>query len=418
MESAFRARWEEPSVEPSITNATTPATADDYVLVGGGLQNALITLALLERRPAARLCLIERDARIGGNHTWCFHEGDVPVAARPWLDRLVVRRWAAHEVIFPSYRRRLPEAYAAIDSERLQREVEAAIARAPHARIIKACVREVEPDGVILDGGQRLAAQLVVDARGPEHATMAAGGYQKFLGLDLALDGGTPPDVPILMDATVEQRDGFRFMYVLPWAHDRVLIEDTYYSDRPELDAAVSRQRVLQYARQLGLGVREVLREEHGVLPIPTRLGQQPGHAPPLRAGYAGGLFHPTTGYSLPVAVRLALHLAARPAHAALGEEYARWLRPHHQQVRFCLGLNRMLFDAFAPEQRHHVLERFYRLPVETIRRFYALELSQTDRARILCGRPPRGFSLRRWLARSVSGSRAPRPLISRGPSV
>lgn len=373
-------------------------TLDDYVLVGGGLQNALITLALLEQRPDVRLSLIEREARLGGNHTWCFHESDVPEAARPWLERLVVKRWQEHDVAFPSYRRRLNGAYAAIDSERLQREVEAAIARAPHARRLTASVREVRPDGVTLDGGERLSARLVVDARGPEHAKVAAGGYQKFLGLELAVDGGAPT-VPMLMDATVEQHDGFRFIYVLPWDSNRLLIEDTYYSDGPELDAGALRQRVLEHARRSGLKVREVLREERGVLPIPTRLGAEPTRDAPLRAGYAGGLYHPTTGYSLPVGVRLALHLAAHPPQAALDVDYARWLRAHQRQVRFCLHLNRLLFSAFAPERRYHVLERFYRLPPETIRRFYALDTSAVDRARILCGRPPRGFSLGRWLA-------------------
>jgi lycopene beta-cyclase len=378
--------------------ATQPAMTDDYVLVGGGLQNALITLALLELRPDVRLSLIEREARLGGNHTWCFHESDVPEAARPWLDRLVVKRWHAHDVAFPSFRRRLPDGYAAIDSERLEREVEAAIARAPHARRITACVCEVRPDGVTLDGGERLPARLVVDARGPEHAKVAAGGYQKFLGLELAVAGGAPA-VPMLMDASVEQHDGFRFIYVLPWDSDRLLIEDTYYSDGAELDADVLRRRVLEHARGMGLHVRAVLREERGVLPIPTQLAAEPTCEAPLRAGYAGGLFHPTTGYSLPVAVRLALHLAARPPHAALDASYARWLHAHRRQVRFCLRLNRLLFSAFAPEQRYHVLERFYRLPDETIRRFYALDTSAADRARILCGRPPRGFSLGRWLA-------------------
>jgi lycopene beta-cyclase len=145
--------------------------------------------------------------------------------------------------------------------------------------------------------------------------------------------------------------------------------------------------------------VRSVLREEHGVLPIPRELllpAQSPGL---IRAGYAGGLFHPTTGYSLPVALRFAAFLAGRSASEALGSAHERWRAEHQRQVRFCLLLNRMMFGAFAPEQRRHVLERFYRLPESTIRRFYALETVAADRARILCGRPPTGFSLRRLLA-------------------
>ena len=40
------------------------------------------------------------------------------------------------------------------------------------------------------------------------------------------------------MDARVPQEGGFRFMYVLPFTSKRLLIEDTRYSDGPELAAS------------------------------------------------------------------------------------------------------------------------------------------------------------------------------------
>jgi lycopene beta-cyclase len=61
--------------------------------------------------------------------------------------------------------------------------------------------------------------------------------------------------------------------------------------------------------------------------------------------------------------------------------------------------LNRLFFAGFAPDQRRNVIERFYRLEPALVRRFYALDLTHLDRARIVCGRPPRGFSLSRALA-------------------
>jgi lycopene beta-cyclase len=66
----------------------------------------------------------------------------------------------------------------------------------------------------------------------------------------------------------------------------------------------------------------------------------------------------------------------------------------HRRQARFCCLLNRMLFRAFAGGDRRNVLERFYQLPERVIGDFYALRLSTPDRLRILCGRPPRGFSV------------------------
>jgi len=54
----------------------------DYLLVGGGLQSALIALALLQREPTPSIAVVEREPLLGGNHTWCFHAADVPATAR------------------------------------------------------------------------------------------------------------------------------------------------------------------------------------------------------------------------------------------------------------------------------------------------------------------------------------------------
>jgi len=383
----------------STLEASEPA-ADEYLLAGGGLQNSLIALALLEQRPDTRLLLIEREPQLGGNHTWCFHTGDVPAQARPWMDRLVVKRWACHDVCFPRHRRRLQQEYSAVTSARLHEVVSERVRRAPHARLLRASVRATEPGGVTLEDGTRRRGQLVIDARGPtRHPATPARAVQKFLGLELQVAPGGVPEFPVLMDATVEQIDGFRFVYLLPWATDRVLLEDTYYSTSAELDRSSIARRILDYAEQRGMVVQRVLREESGVLPLPLRPELPSATRGLILAGYAGGLFHPTTGYSLPVAVRFALHIASRPARAALDTGYADWIAGHRRQVRYAVWLNRLLFEAFAPEHRRHVLERFYRLPPATIRRFYALETTPLDRARILCGKPPTGFSLSRLLA-------------------
>lgn len=393
---------EGPTVCPPV-HPDTVAGLHEYVLVGGGLQNALVALALLERRPDTRFALIERAATLGGNHTWCFHAGDVAPELRPLVGGLVARRWPGYEVRFPSYHRRVASEYAALTSEGLHQALTSRLAAARGARLVTADVQQVRPGRAVLQSGEQLRGELVVDARGPEQSELHAAGYQKFLGLELELAAGTAPELPMLMDATVPQLDGFRFVYVLPWEPGRVLVEDTYYSTEPALDASLLRERVLEYATRAGMRVRSVLREERGVLPIPIELPVPEKTHALVRAGYAGGLFHPTTGYSLPVALRFAALLAARPAREALGAHYSRWRAAHQRQVRFCLLLNRLLFGAFAPEERRHVLERFYRLPESTIRRFYALETVAADRARILCGRPPTGFSLRRLLAGGAS---------------
>jgi lycopene beta-cyclase len=74
--------------------------------------------------------------------------------------------------------------------------------------------------------------------------------------------------------------------------------------------------------------------------------------------------------------------------------DLARLHRRHRSQVRFAHGLNLLLFRCFEPATMWNVFARFYTLPEDLIRRFYAMSLTRTDQARIVVGRPPRGFSL------------------------
>src|SRR6185503_5071597 len=106
-------------------------TRFDLVLVGGGLQSALVALCVLERRPEAQIAMVERAPRIAGNHTWSFHAGDVPPDAAAIVDQLVTNRWSSYDVAFPGWERTLAEPYASITSERLASVVEDRFRTAP-----------------------------------------------------------------------------------------------------------------------------------------------------------------------------------------------------------------------------------------------------------------------------------------------
>ena len=374
--------------------------AADYALVGGGLQNGLIALAVRAARPGARIAMIERGAAPGGNHTWCFHAGDLDAARAAWVEPLVVARWPGYDVAFPRHARRLASPYACVTSERLAAVVARALDVPGSQLVLGATAVEVTADRVVFEAadGRRdeLTARVVIDARGPGAAPQTGCGWQTFLGQELVLDAPHGLDLPVVMDATVPQRDGYRFIYALPLGTDRVLVEDTYFSDELALDAAALRQRIAGYVAARGWTIARVVREERGALPLPWRC-EPPRAAAPLVAGYAGGWFHPVTGYSFPIASRLAAVIAAHEPDA-LGGALESHVRGHARQLRFAARLVGMLFHWVAPADRHRVLERFYRLPEDVIRRFYALELTAGDRARILLGRPPRGLSLRGML--------------------
>lgn len=379
-------------------------TAVDLALAGGGLQSALIVAALQQvetPRPAPawrRVALVERGA-VGGNHTWCFFGGDLSPAMQRRVAPFVTRSWSSYEVRFPGYRRRLDTPYYMISSPRLRRAVRALLAARGDALLWeRTAVDRLDAATLHLAGGRRIRAGMVIDARGG-HPPGTDCGYQKFYGQELTLRAPHGLTRPIVMDATVPQYDGFRFMYVLPLGPRRALLEDTTFSDGPDLDEEQRRRGIAAWLQRRGWRAEQVHRTERGVLPMPLR---PPPPPPPaagvLPGGYRGGWFHPATGYSLPLAAELAELVAAHP-RPALAVAAAGARQRLQRRQRFCCLLNRLLFQGYRGAARRAVFSRFYRLPEATIRRFYRLRLGAGDKLRILGGRPPRGLSLHAWRA-------------------
>jgi len=363
----------------------------DLILVGGGLANGLIAWRLHSARPELKILLLEAGGSIGGNHTWSFHDGDLALEQRIWIAPLVAHRWPQYQVLFPNHARTLDSGYASIASSDFARVIQAALGPA-----LRTGVRAdtVNPTSVRLESGETLYARAVIDGRGPRPSSRLALGYQTFLGQEVRLAVPHKLTSPVIMDAGVEQQGGYRFVYLLPFGPDRVLIEDTHYVDTGIWEPERLRANIAAYARTRGWNIAEVLREEHGSLPI-VLAGDIEGFWQDMQgqpvSGLRAGLFHATTGYSLPHAVRLAERIAALPAlnapalFAAIRDEAQREWR---DQGFFRL-LNRMLFMAANPDQRWRVMERFYRLPAPLIARFYAARLHPLDKARILSGKPP-----------------------------
>ncbi|MBL7645522.1 MAG: lycopene beta-cyclase CrtY [Candidatus Hydrogenedentes bacterium] len=373
----------------------------NHLLVGGGLQNGLIAWLLLKRDPEARVALIEAGDCLGGNHTWSYHASDVPESHAWELRPLAQYSWDTYQVHFPRFIRELRLGYRSLHSSHLNRLLLHQFQRSSQARLILSTrATEVRSDRVVLETGEVLHGRSVIDARGPvlDDTPRAATGYQKFVGLELRLGAPGRARVPILMDACVPQEDGFRFFYVLPYGPDRVLIEDTRFSDNPDLDVAALEASVLAYAAERRYDVKSIIRKESGVLPMPWTARTDWPNAMPMVAGYGGGFIHPATGYSFPVALRVALHVANAAPGNPLGPAWADLLTGHQRQYRFAAFLNRLLFTAYEPQDRFHIFKRFYHQPEETIARFYRLSLERADMARMFTGRPPKGFSVKRMV--------------------
>ncbi len=372
----------------------------DIAIVGGGLSGGLIALALARHRPDVSVRLIEGGPRLGGNHRWSWFATDLSPAGRELLDSFHKTEWSeGYAVRFPTHSRRLSASYRSLASADFAATLERELA--PGTVMIGSEVAKIAAGQVRLRDGTVISARSVIDCRGFSPTGDLAGGWQVFMGRHLRTAKPHGLIRPTVMDASVEQSapegngGAYRFVYVLPLGSHDVFVEDTYYADHPTLDRSALSGRIDLYCRQAGLA-GEPIGFETGVLPVITGgdfAAFQRGHriAGVAVAGARGGFVHPLTSYSLPIAVEIALAIAA---DADLpGDQLAARLetlaRAHWRRMRFYRMLGRMLFAAARPTERYRVFERFYRLPEPLIERFYAGKSTWADRARVLIGRPP-----------------------------
>ncbi len=368
----------------------------DFAILGGGLSGGLIALALAEMRPDLDVRIVDASEALGGNHVWSFFESDIDPAHRWLIAPLICHTWHGYDVAFPAHARTLDAVYHAIESERLDQVVRQRLAtdKIIRAKITHVARKEGRHD-VTLENGGVITARQVIDARGPGDLSTLEVGWQKFVGLSVTVPGGHGLTRPIVMDATVSQLDGYRFVYCLPFDAETVFVEDTYYSDTPDLDVPAIRERIIAYATAKGWHTNGGGREETGVLPVVIggdfdAYWQSTG-AELGKAGLRAGLFHATTGYSLPDAVRLACAVPglADKEGPAFAEALRKMAAKHWRKQGFYRMLDTMLFHAAEPALRYKVLERFYTLSPGLIRRFYAGRAHLGDQIRVLSGKPP-----------------------------
>lgn len=364
----------------------------DFIIAGGGLQGCLLAYGICRQQPRANVLLVEKQPNLCGNHTWSFHRSDINASTWSWMEPLVDRYWQGYHVQLGGIRKEIPIGYGSIFAESLAAKIQQLRDVTAGFSIHQEFVTQLTPNRVTLGSGEMAEGACVLDCRGlqraeSQHRNM---GFQKFFGLEVELESDWHDSMPCLMDDQVDQADGFRFMYTLPFSKRRVLVEDTRFSNTPDLQPMACQTLIHDYLQQRGHTQYQIIRHESGCLPMPYQRHQPVGE---MAVGYRGGFFHPATGYSIPMVADLADQIAGKPARQA-PEVIQAFRRSRKFQTHFSLWLNRLLFHLVKPSQRHTVFKRFYEhLPLSTIQRFYSCQFTATDAARMFLGRPPRGLT-------------------------
>lgn len=359
----------------------------DLMLVGGGLASALIAWRLKRFRTNIRFLVIEENESFSEKETWCFHASDIEARELDWIFPLLSKSWPGYSVGIMDFQRSLHRAkYLAVRSQEFFQKIQIGA----HVQF-RTRVKSVSERGVYLQDGRFLSAKCVVDCRGGREGAGSPSGFHKFLSCEFELSSPHGMIRPRLMDAISNNRDGVRFLSVLPWTESTLTLECREFSANPGFSREEFRDSILAYARAMGWNIRSQIHESEAAIPVPILPGNpMQGLAAPT-IGTRGGFSHPSTGASFPQAIRLAERISKvqkfDPANIwAITKAAQKELEKNRE---FCILLNRILFCAALPEERARIFTRLYRLPEPVLQRFFALKLNALDFARILLGRPP-----------------------------
>lgn len=400
-------------------------------LLGAGLHNQLLALRLLQRfGNSVSIELFDNRDELEIKRTISGHTTDIPAGMHMFLQPYWTRVWPSYDVHFGSYSRRVPIPYASLNLQVIAEELKSAAQEKPESLQIhlgrswtRSEIAQMHTPDLILDSTPQNLER--------KHALPQ--GVQQFVGRCFRFPKEHGIALPTVVDARVPQNNGFCFMYILPFSSHELFLEDTRLLEEAQPHTSFERGLADFVFQKFNakLDELEVVFEEAGALPIPLTAGllnptadrciKDEGRAPQelsrvLNVGFASGAFHPTTGYSLPFALRSIL---------ALEQDIARHLREGSPQKPIALAetgkcqrtcirswgtfllFNLFFFRAFSPAQRVNCFAYFYRLPRWFIARFYAGDLAFRHLALFLMRPPPKSLKYLQILGIMRSWSRA-----------
>jgi lycopene cyclase-like protein len=288
-------------------------TVYDVIVAGGGPCGLALAAALSRRGLAAAVvdpCL----DKPWENNTCAWADEIIPLGYEAQCKRI----WRRAEVIYNERSSQvLDRGYVVFDNTRLKDHL-----LASGYATISASAAQVSHtssgSSLRLDDGRTLQATLVVDATGHSHRLVQINrepdSFQNVHGILARVDGHPfNPEHMILMDF----RAGFMgadrtpptFLYAMPYDKELIFLEESSLADNPGLPFKILQSRLQARLEALNIRVKEIISIEEGALPLNPS-------APVLTQrvigfGAAGGFVHPSTGWCVAHALRLADPVAA-----------------------------------------------------------------------------------------------------------
>lgn len=276
----------------------------DLIIAGAGLGGLSFLWHLLEAGIGdQRVLVLDRNFDLRSDRTWCFWgTDDDPFASSAGTS------WCHTELAFDQAtltREMREHRYYCISSDAFRAMIMARIDSCENITLVQANIHDVSEDDagpfVISDHGRHDAdwvLQSVRFGRTDADRTVRYPVRQHFGGLEIRTASPVfDPERFTMMDFRVEQQGGLSFVYILPFAPDRALVEHTVFS-ADTLSPAEHYALTNAYIHKHYDVDFTIERHEYGDLPMDDRSPDQQSSAHVFNVGIVGGHIKPSTGYT------------------------------------------------------------------------------------------------------------------------
>lgn len=336
------------------------------IILGGGILGSLLAYRLKRVLPEVEFKLYEGSSTLGNNQHCSFRSSDCE-SALSWLKPLISHSWDNHHIKFPRFEKWITDPYHLLESKRLNEVVS------------KVLGSEV----LILNNEKNLEMALqegsfVIDARNICHYKKK--GFRKYLVMEVELSEDHHLIAPVIFDAGVDSKEQFRSFRYFPLSPRKLLVKDFWISENNQINLHEMRNALNASLLLRGWKIERVLREDSGLMEVPMSQAIIPQEGKVINLA---GLFHDTTGCSIPMAVNLIEKMVNTSFRfGELKEVVQKFRRENESDKKFFQFLNRLMI-----EDKQQVFEAIYQQPYPVLERFSKGRLNVVDRSRILFGK-------------------------------
>ncbi|WP_172592020.1 lycopene cyclase family protein [Subtercola boreus] len=398
------------------------------VILGAGCAGLSAAVAMLDAGSTGPILLIDSRTEYRDDRTWCFW--DVEPTPFSHLARSRITTWEVRASRNSGSRGSIPPGLSARASAPATAYLslaandfyQAALDRLAESGTVGLLLGEPalgwleSPTEVFLTTASRqIRAKQIVDARGlrmpvaaspeeasPVEAAEARRGRgtrihpsetwlpQAFVGLHIVTERPVfDPGSCLLMDFTVDQGCGLRFMYVVPVSTTEALVEHVFLTETTLSEVGFVAGIDLYLAREFGLEPRDyrVLATERGCIPMTDSVFRDRPSPRVTLLGTRGGATRPSTGYTF---------LRIQRSCRALAERLVRGTDvrdPADPPTRSLLDAIFLRFLADHPGRAPLVFHRMFdRVEPSALVRFLSEQSDWRDNARLILALPKGRF--------------------------